>query len=636
MTNDQLLLFLLFGAILGFLLWGKFRHDLVAASGLLIAVVLGLVPQDEAFSGFSNHAVVIVALVLVASRAFERSGALSLLASKVMKEGRPVPIHLAITNGLAAGLSAVINNVAALAILMPLDIQAARKAGRPPSITLMALAFATILGGMVTLIGTPPNIIAAAIRKEQLGESYGMFDFTPVGIVVALVGLAFVALVGWRLVPRRDDVDANLREPASFQAELAVPEESELVGHPVTDLEDKALAADVLIVGVKRKDSGHMLSPNWAMFKEGDVLIVEGAGDAIGAFIKSSGLQHHEQDEEKIEGEAAERKREGANKGKQSKNVVTVAKKAEHESARSEDEEEEELRRDAARPAPEIIEAVVRGDSRLAGRSARGVGLRDRFRVVLLGVARAGAIQKGEVRDRIIEPGDTLLLTGRAARSQRTLDAIGVIPINRFDVAPVQVRNILLVVGLFVAALVAATTGVVNFTIAIAIAVAAYAALGLVPAREFYSQIEWPVVVMLACLLPIGSAFDRVGGTALIATQISEWTQHYAPVVALVAIMVVTMTLSDVLNNVATMIITGPIAIDLARRLEVNPDTFLMGTAIAASCAFLTPIGHKNNTLIMGPGGFRFSDYWRMGLPLEIIVIAVAVPMLMIVWPLKP
>lgn len=613
MTTDQILLFSLFGLILVFLLWGKYRHDLVAASGLLLAVVLGLVPQDDAFSGFANHAVVVVALVLVASRAFENSGALSLLATKVMKEGRSVPLHIGITSSLAAGLSAVINNVAALAILMPLDIQAARKAGRAPSLTLMALAFATILGGMVTLIGTPPNIIAAAIRKEKMGEAFGMFDFTPVGLTVAVVGLLFIALFGWRLVPRRGDTAASMLTPASFQAHLQLSDDSELIGKAVVSLDDHARQADVLMLGVLEAGGTHLQRGGWIVLQKDDILVVEGSGDAIGAFIKATSLQTIETKSDEDE----------------------KAKESSATQADTELSEKDELRKkEIAEAAPEIIEAVVRGDSRLAGRSARGAGLRDRFRIVLLGISRAGDVARGEVRNRVIEAGDTLLLTGSAARSRQSLETLGLIAINRVNVAPVDLKKVFLVVGLFIAALVAATSGHVNFTIAIAIAVAAYAALGLVPAREFYAKIEWPVVVMLACLLPIGTAFDRVGGTALVANEISRLTQGYAPVVALVAMMVVTMTLSDVLNNVATMIITGPIAIDLARRLDANPDTFLMGVAIAASCAFLTPIGHKNNTLIMGPGGFRFSDYWRLGLPLEIIVILVSVPMLMIVFPL--
>lgn len=607
MTTDQVLLFSLFALILIFLLWGRFRHDLVAATGLLAAVLLGLVPQDDAFSGFANHAVVVVALVLVASRAFENSGALALLASKVMREGRSVPGHIAITSGLAAALSAIINNVAALAILMPLDIQAARKAGRPPSVTLMALAFATILGGMVTLIGTPPNIIAAAIRKEKLGEAYGMFAFTPVGLAVAIAGLAFVTLIGWRLVPRRGDAAASLLTPASFQAQLQLPGKMELVGKALASLEDDARKSDVLLIGVWRVGDDRLLRGGGLALRVDDIVVVEGSSDRIGAFIQATGLQYLEQRQEASAESADPAPDAGA-------------------SAREKEQ---------AEAAPEIIEVVVRNDSRLAGRSARGVGLRDRFGVVLLGISRSGFVSDGEARDQVIRPGDTVLLTGQAARSTRTLDTLGLIGINRVNVAPADMRKIYLVIGIFVAALLAATSGKINFTIAIAIAVAAYAALGLVPAREFYAKIEWPVVVMLACLLPIGDAFDRVGGTALIAGQISSLTQNYAPVVALVAMMVVAMTLSDVLNNVATMVITGPIAFDLAKRLDVNPDTFLMGVAISASCAFLTPIGHKNNTLIMGPGGYRFSDYWRMGLPLEIIVLLVAVPMLMIVFPLR-
>ncbi len=610
MTTDQILLFSLFGIILLMLLWGRFRHDLVAAGGLLAAVVLGLVPQDDAFTGFANHAVVVVALVLVASRAFENSGALNLLASQVMRDGRSIPTHIAITSSLAAGLSAVINNVAALAILMPLDIQAARKAGRPPSKTLMALAFATILGGMITLIGTPPNILAAAIRKEKLGEAFGMFAFTPVGLTVAVAGLLFVALIGWRLVPARGDAAASLLTPASFQAQLRLPENSEHACKPLATLEEAARSNDVLMNGVWRKSTEHLLRGGWIVLQEDDVIVVEGASQAIGGFIQATGLHYLE---EKPESETEDSAEAGN---------------------RSSTQEAEERRKEQAEAAPEILEAVVRSDSRLAGRSARGVGLRDRFRVVLLGISRAGSVAGGDVRNQVIQPGDTLLLTGQAARSSRTLDSLGLIGINRVNVAPVDIAKILIVAGLFVGALIAATTGIVNFTIAIAIAVALYAALGLVPAREFYAKIEWPVVVMLACLLPIGEAFDRVGGTALIAREISDLTASYAPVVALTAMMIVTMTLSDVLNNVATMIITGPIAIDLAHKLNANPDTFLMGVAISASCAFLTPIGHKNNTLIMGPGGFKFSDYWRMGLPLEILVLLVAIPMLMIVFPL--
>ena len=606
MTLDQILLFALLAGILGMLLWGRLRHDLVAAGGLLIAVVLDLVPSEEAFSGFSNHAVIIVALVLIASRAFQNVGALTLVTRLFAREDRPVALHIGIFGGIGAALSAVINNVAALALLMPLDVQAARKAGRPPGITLMPLAFATILGGMVTLIGTPPNIIAATIRDQQLGAPYQMFDFAPVGLAVAVAGMLFVALVGWRLVPSREDKAARLMGAASFKAELLVPEEGDLPGQTVASLEGAAEQADVLMVGLVRDGQPYFSRARLMPLQAGDLLVVEGTTDAIAGFVKAVGLHDAPDAEDDDELPAWLPPLEG------------------------------EGDKDERRPDPnaEIIEVVVPADSRLVGRAERGMELRRQFNVTLLGIARAGVVTAERVRDRVIRAGDSLLLTGRGARAPATLDLLGVIPIGRVSVAPAKAWKVALTVGLFAAAIIAASLGLVSFTIALAIAVAVYAGIGLVPARDFYTAIEWPVIVMLACLLPIGAAFEDVGGTALIASTIADLTSDYPAVVALVALMVVTMTLSDVLNNVATMVISGPIAIDLAQRLDSNPDTFLMGTAVSCSCAFLTPIGHKNNTLIMGPGGFRFADYWRMGLPLELVVLAVGVPTLLWVWPL--
>lgn len=608
MTFQQILLFALFAALLGMLLWGRYRYDLVAAGGLLIAVALGLVPEGDAFSGFSNPAVIVVALVLVVSRAFENSGVLGFLAQWMTSAKRPTGAHIATLGGLGAALSGVINNVAALALLMPLDIRAARQAGRPPGATLMPLAFATILGGMVTLIGTPPNIIASSIRAEKLGAPYGMFDFTPVGLAVAAAGLLFVALVGWRLIPMREDKTAAL-EVSSFTAALVVPEDSGAAGKFGLELDGEFARADALLIGVHRNGDARATSPRYSKIDAGDTIVVEGSTEAIAAIIKSLGLQEAETEDD----------------SRASRTVRPAA------AERPGDGQDEKARKPAV---PEIIEVVVRANSPLAGRTAAGFGLRERHGVTLLGTARSGVFAREEIRRRPIEAGDVLLLSGEGASSERTLAGLGLIPLTRTSVSEVKVATLAITVGLFAAAILAATFGLLSFTVAIAIAVAAYAALGIVPAREFYDQIEWPIVVMLACLIPIGAAFERVGGSALVAQGLASALDGYSPIVALIAMMTVTMMLSDVLNNVATIVVTGPIAIDLAQRLDANPDTFLMATAIAASCAFLTPIGHKNNTLIMGPGSFRFSDYWPMGLPLEIVVLCVSVPMLMLVWPL--
>ena len=611
MSFEQIELFGVFGLVLAMLLWGRFRHDLVAASGLMLAVVLGLVPSDDAFSGFSSPAVVVVALVLVASRAFENSGALSLVTRGLVREGRSVGAHIAIVSGVGALLSSVINNVAAMALLMPLDVKAARAAGRAPSQTLMPLAFAAILGGMVTLIGTPPNILASSIRQEKLGQPYQMFDFAPAGLAIALAGIVFVTLIGRHLLVVRADPAPPAGQAASFKAELDVPEESPAIGRIVAELDDDAERADLLVLGVVRDGRSHYGQARRMELQQGDILLVEGATDAIAEFIKLVGL-HEAVPDENADGTA----------------------EADAAVGKGEEEEDEKEEKRKPPPTPTIVEAVVRTDSRLAGRSAVDIDLRRRFGVTLLGISRAGAFVEGAVRRRVVEPGDLLLLAGTGTARSATLNMLGVITVGEASVAPVSRRKIAIAVGLFAAAIAVASFGLLSFTVAIAIAVAGYAATNLVPAREFYEQIEWPVVVMLACLLPIGAAFDRVGGTALVADAILFVTRGQPAVVALVVLMVAVMTLSDVLNNVATMVIAGPLAIELAQRLDVNPDTFLMGSAIAASCAFLTPIGHQNNTLVMGPGGYRFSDYWRMGLPLEIVVLAVGVPALLLFWPL--
>ncbi len=604
MTLEQVELFALFGGVLGLLLWGRVRHDLVAAGGLFAGVLIGVVPESQAFSGFSHPAVLIVALVLIASRAFENSGALGFITGRLLHGDRSLTAHVAVTGGVGAALSAVINNVAALAILMPIDVQAARKAGRPPGLTLMPLAFATILGGLITLIGTPPNIIASALREKHLGRPYQMFDFTPVGIAVALAGLAFVACAGWRLLARTRRHDVQPTRVEEFMADLVVPEGSPAVGKIAAELDAEAEKADILVIGLVRDGKRLAGGGRYSRIEAGDVIEVEGAVDGIAAFIKAWSLQE------------AEPERPAGGRAGEAEGKAKPARAS----------------GDADQPA--IVEVVVRADSRIAGRSAAALRLRSRFGVTLLGISHHGRTYREEVRTRIIEAGDLLLVTGREATLAHAAGWLGLLPISQVSVAPVTPWRLAVVVGVFAAAIAVAAAGFLSFTVALAIAVAVYAAAGLVPARDFYSHIEWPVVVMLACLLPLGAAFDHVGGTALVADGILSIARGYPAAVALALFMVATMTLSDVLNNVATMVVAGPIGIELAQRLGANPDTFLMGAAVASSCAFLTPIGHKNNTLVMGPGGYAFRDYWPMGLPVEVVVLLVGLPMLLLVWPL--
>lgn len=590
MTPDQISLFTLLLFVFIFLIWGRWRYDLVAFVALLAAILMGLVPSGDAFSGFGHPAVVIIALVLIVSRGLSYSGAIEVLARFVVSGTRKLGAHISIMSSLAAVLSAMMNNVAALALLMPVDIQAAKKAGRSPSLSLMPLSFASILGGMITLIGTPPNIVIAEFRNDALGAPYRMFDFAPVGIACAAVGVAYVTLIGWRLLPtsrKESDSGTELFALADYIAELRVPAESPVIGEQVRDLDQRAEKSNVDVVGLVRKGRRMPGLARAVEIRAGDILVVEGDPESIEDAIGGLGLEYVRTGKQALQDE----------------NLL-------------------------------LSEVVVPEGSTLDGRSAMSYRLLYRYSVALVGVSRNGRRFREQVRKLELRAGDVLLLLGAEDRLTDIIGRLGLLPLADRGQEVIQRKKAGLAVGIFAVAILAASVGLVYLPIALGCVVAAYVLLNIVPARSVYESVEWPVIVLLGCMIPIGAALQSTGSTTLIAEGIVSLAAGFSPVVVLLLLVIVTMTLSDVMNNTATAVIAAPIAVEIASILHVNPDPFLMGVAVAASSAFLTPIGHKNNTLIMGPGGYHFGDYWRMGLPLEIIVIAVAVPTILTVWPM--
>lgn len=583
------MLFTLLGVIFALLISGKVRYDLVAFGALIVAVLIGVVPEKEAFSGFGHHATVIIALVLIVSRGLSNSGAIELIAKVVIDSSRSLFKHISIMSGVAALLSAVMNNVAALALLMPIDIQAATKSKRNAALSLMPLSFASILGGMITLIGTPPNIIIASFREEALGAPYGMFDFSPVGLVVAGAGILFIVLVGWRLIPvsATGSATEELANLQDYIAEVKVGEKSLAVGQQLSQLDPTAEDADVDIIGLVRGGRRHPGSARSELILANDILVIEAKANAIDAFVGTLKLEYV---------------------GKEQHNAV-------------------------AGEGTSLIEVVVPENARIDGRSALGVQLLHRHGITLLGVSRQGRAFRDRVRKLQLRAGDVLLLLGATERVNDVADRMGCLPLKQRDLQVIQRDKVWIAVATFALAIIAATIGFIPLTEALALVCIAMVVSNIVPLREIYTSIEWPIIVLLGSMIPIGIALETSGGTALIAEQMLTLTEGHGPIVVLTLLMILTMTLSDVLNNTATAVVAAPIAIELAERLQVSPDPFLMAVAVAASCAFLTPIGHKNNTLIMGPGGYRFGDYWRMGLPLELLVVAVSIPTIIWFWP---
>ena len=589
MTTDQVLLFALLAVVFGLMLWGKYRYDVVAFGALVVAVVLGVVPQAEAFSGLGHPATVIIALVLIVSHGLASSGAIDLLARHIVAGARGLAGHIGIMAGVGAALSAVMNNVAALALLMPVDIQAAQKAKRSPSLSLMPLSFATILGGMVTLIGTPPNIVIASYRERALGAPFEMFEFAPVGGVVAVVGVIFVALVGWRLLPVRERVDSAA--PVEFEgyiAEARPAEGSPIVGKPLRELYPLADEHDVSITGLVRQGKRLRGPARDEEVKKSDLVVLEGGPKAIEKFVGAAKLQY----------------------------VGPTA----HGGLLGE--------------GLKLLEVVAPVGAAIEGRSAMSMRLAARQGVMLLGVFRQGRRFRERVRKLPIQAGDVLLLAGTADRLPAVTSWLGCLPLEGGSLQVIQRQKAGLAIGLFGIAIALASIGVVYLPIALAAVAVVYTLTKIVSLPELYESVEWPVIILLGSLIPIGTALEASGGTALLADTIVGWSEGLPGWMTLAILMIVTMTLSDVLNNVATALIAAPIAVHVANVFEVSPDPFLMAVAVASSCAFLTPIGHKNNTIIMGPGGYTFGDYWRMGLPLEVLVVLVGVPMILTVWPL--
>ena len=603
MTGDQITIFGILGATVALFFWGRWRHDVVALASLLACVFAGLVLGAEAFEGFGHPAVITVACVLVLSWGLQSTGAVDVLAQRVLPSGAGPLGTIAALTGLGAGLSAFMNNVGAMALLMPIAIQIAGKHGIPPGKVLMPLSFGTILGGMTTLIGTPPNLIVSAFRAEQSGMSFGMFDFTPVGLAVVGVGVLFVALVGWRIVPAREQGGAESFDTGTYLTEARVKEGGKAEGKTLRQIDQVLEESDAQIVGMARNEF-RVTAPNFRRrLRADDILVIEAEPESLSAALSSLDLKLEEEVSPKGI-EATVEDEEGGEEDADSKEEVVLR------------------------------ELVVMPRSSLIGRTASGIRLRRRYGLNLLAISHQGRRSIKRLRSTAIQAGDVLLMQGQPDALSGFAGEFGCVPLAQRAVRipkPGQAILATVVMGLAIAG---AAFGLLPAAIAFATGVFLFLVLRLVPARKIYEEVDWPVIVLLGALIPVAGAMATTGAADVLAKVLLEGIAQGHPVVALTLILVVTMTMSDFMNNAATVAVMCPIAISTALGLGAQTDPFLMAVAIGASCAFLTPIGHQNNTLILGPGGFRFGDYWKLGLPMEVLVVVIAVPMLLWIWPL--
>jgi len=576
---------------LGLFAWGRWRFDIVALFVLIAGVALGVVSPAAAFVGFGHPAVITVAAVLIISRALAESGVMDVVAARLAPEGAPLLIQMAALCLMVAVLSMFMNNVGALAIIMPIAIASARKSGQSPAALLMPISFASMLGGMVTLVGTPPNVIIATYRRETAGEPFALLDFAPVGGGVAVIGIAFIVFIGWRLIPRRDTTGTEgLFGVKEYLTEVRIVEDGKAAAMSLYELGQELEKLDVDALNVMRGKVEVPLNSRWEKLNRDDALLLEGAPDAIAEAAKNLGLELAGMPEE-----VSERLTAGGN---------------------------------------EILEVVVQPYSLIVDLTVEEIRLRSRYAVILLAVAREGHSYRGRLKEFRFAAGDVLLLQAPQNRLNDAIAALGLLVLAKRKISLGGRTKPFLTVGIVAIGFGLIAAGLAPAAIALAATAVALVILNVLDLRRAYEAIDLPVLVLLGAMLPVGAALESTGTTKLLADTFLIYGKFLSPTILLIVIMVLTMTLSDIINNAATAVMMAPIAVSLAHGLGVNSDAFLMAVAIGASCAFLTPIGHQNNTLIMGPGGYRFWDYWRLGLPLELLIVVVSVPLLLIFWPL--
>ncbi len=585
MSWEQAAILAVLAATLAVFVWDRWRYDVVAMTSLMVAVLLGLIGPEGAFAGFGNPAVITVAAVLVISRALARSGAIDALAGRLIGASSARIAHLATFSVLGAMLSGFMNNVGALALLMPVAMSTARRHGYSPGLLLMPLSFATLLGGMTTLIGTPPNLLISAFRAEATGQRFLLFDFAPTGLALSAAGIAYLLLLGWRLLPTRDGLPRrdDAFDIQDYVTEARVPHSSPVIGLEVAQYETSRNAR---VLGIVR-DGRRMFGRTHAVvLQSGDILLLEADTAALERTIEADQL------------ELVERERQpGAPEG----------------------------------AGPDLIEAVVLPNAVVQGSSPLSLDLRRRYGINLVAAARQGRRFEGRLRDATLSTGDVLLLEGEPARLRAALADLGCLPLERRALG-LEPRRVALPIGLFAAGIAAAASGVLPAAAAFTLVVVLMVLLRVIRPAQVYESIDWPIIVLLGAMIPLGDALQDTGAAQLIASSIMMISGDLGPLVMLGAVLLMTMAITPVLNNAATVVIMAPIVIGIATRMQISPDAFLIAVAIGASCDFLTPFGHHNNTIIMGPGGYRFGDYWRVGLGLEVIVIAVALLVIPMVW----
>ncbi len=589
MNADQIVISSVLVASLGLFAWGRWRYDVVAIAALVVVALFGLVDVGEVFSGFGHPAIITVAAMLVISHAMETSGVIALLARglAVFAVGRWST--LAVLTATVTALSGFMNNIGALVLMLPVAVHLARAQGIDKSRYLMPMAFGSMLGGLFTLVGTPPNIIISGFRSEAGLGGYGIFDFAPVGLIVASGGILVMIAFSRRLIPQRTAFDETrpLDHIDPYMTEVIVPAGSALIDQTLRTLEERG-HGDLSVVALVRNGQELVAPRRGVKMLDGDLLVIEADQESLQELLSDHSLE------------------------------VTGQRRFKADHLQIDDFS--------------FIVAVVLPDSRLVGRTAAGIQLRSSYGLNLLAVSRQGHDIVGRLGHTRIAPGDVVMVQGETETMAETLARLDCLELAESELTPRR-RFDPVVPAIFVAAILCTAFGFVRIEVSLVAAVLLTVLTNRLSVKDVYEKVDWPVIVLLGAMIPVGGALETSGTTGLIAQNFVDVAADLGPTAIVAITMATAMLLSNVVNNAAAAVLMAPLALQLANGLGMNGDPLLMAVAVGSSCAFLTPIGHQSNLLVMGPGGYKFGDYWRLGLPVSIAVLVTGVPAILWIWP---
>ncbi|WP_409229348.1 SLC13 family permease [Gudongella sp. SC589] len=593
---DQIVVFSVIVVILVLFIDGRIRYDFVSLGGLVALSIAGVVKPEESFSGFSHPAIITVAAVLVISSGLVKTGVIDHIVSALNRRSKSSAVVMTKLMMITALLSGFMNNIGALALVLPVAIKVAREHKFSPSRILMPLAFSALLGGMTTEIGTPPNLIISSYRQEHGLEAFGFFDFTPVGLTVTILGVGLMVLLGGRLIPKRKTIGVEkLFNIGEFLSEVQVVDSSKLAGKPMMDM-NRIHKLDIDVLSIIRNDQKIVAPGPDEILVSGDILIIKALSQDLADLIDKTNVLL-----------------------KGTKKTLQV-------------EESMIKSRDTA-----LVEVVLRDDSPIIGRTALETKLRNRYSINLVAVSRKGVYSVDRLKSIRFRTGDILLIQAPTSILKDIYSKLGCLPLAErgFEIYPDRTKwKLYFTAGIFALSVVLTTTGLLPVQTAFAFAATALVLFRILTPREFYDAIEWPSIIMLGSLIPLGGALQSSGGADTIANILLRASTILTPTLMIGLLMILTIALANLISTSATAILMGPIALSISMTTGVSPDPYLMSVSVAASAAFLTPIGHQTNMLVMGPGGYKFTDYWHLGLPLTILLVTVGAPLILLVWPM--